>query len=377
MPWKVHPVPELRTALVHAVRHAGLPVAEAARRFGVSRQAAHTWLARYDAEPDRPLDDRSRRPLHSPGRTPEEVERAVLEARDRWGWGPRKLRAVMLRDGLTPPPTRTIAAILARHGRTQPSPAESAPPPQRFERSVPNELWQMDFKGPIEVARRRVTPLSVLDDHSRYLLCLRPCSDMTHATVRAVLWEVFGEVGLPGSLLCDNAFSNAKSSGVGLTGFEGWLVRLGIHPLHGRPYHPQTQGKVERFHGTLVAEVLPHVRRDTAEHFAADLEAWRPVYNAIRPHEALGDEPPVTRWRPSERKRPDRLPEATYPAGSTLRRVGQVGEIRYRMARILVGRGLTGEPVRVEERDGQVEVFYCEYRVRCLSAAELHRDRML
>ena len=377
MPWEVQPVPELRSALVHAVRHAGLSVAEAARRYGISRQAAHTWLARYDADPDAPLVDRPRRPRRSPGRTPEEAERAVLEARDRWGWGPRKLRAVMTREGLAPPPVRTIAAILRRHGRTRPAPGEPGPPPQRFERSAPNELWQMDFKGPIEVARRKVTPLSVLDDHSRYLLCLRPCADMTHATVQAALWDVFGDVGMPESLLCDNAFSNAKTGGVGLTGFEGWLVRLGIRPAHGRPYHPQTQGKVERFHGTLESELWPRVRRDSDEHFAADCEAWRPVYNAIRPHEALGDEPPVTRWRPSPRKRPDRIPEATYPAGSVLRRVGQVGEIRYRMARILVGRGLTGEPVRVEERDGQVEVYYCDYRVRCLSAAELRCDRML
>ena len=97
----------------------------------------------------------------------------------------------------------------------------------------------------------------------------------------------------------------------------------------------------------------------------------------MRPHEALGDEPPVTRWRPSARRRPDRVPEATYPADATVRRVGQVGEIRYRAARIMVGRGLAGEPVRVEERGGSVEVYYCAHRVRCLSAAELRRDTML
>lgn len=377
MPWEVKPVPELRLALVHAVRHAGLSVAEAARRFGVSRQAAHTWLARHDADPDAPLTDRSRRPASSPRRTPEAVEAAVLAARDRWGWGPRKLHAWMLREGLAPPPARTVAAILARHGRTRPAAAEAPPATQRFERAAPNELWQMDFKGPIEVARRRVTPLTVLDDHSRYLLCLRPCYDMTYATVQAALWDLFGDAGLPDRLLCDNAFSTAGNSGVGLTSFEGWLVRLGVRPAHGRPYHPQTQGKVERFHGTLQAELYPHVRRDAPEHFAADCEAWRPIYNAIRPHEALGDRPPASRWRPSPRRRPDRVPEATYPAGSTVRRVGQVGEVRYRMARIMAGRGLAGEPVRVEERDGSVEVYYCDYRVRCLSASDLRRDTML
>src|SRR5512135_2773139 len=145
MPWEVHPVPELRSALVHAVRQAGLSVAEAARRFSVSRKTAFKWLARHDAEPERPLADRSRRPLRSPGRTPEEVERLVLEARDRWGWGPRKLRAVVDRDGQPAPPVRTIAAILHRHGRTRPAPAPPGPPPQHFERSRPNELGQLDF----------------------------------------------------------------------------------------------------------------------------------------------------------------------------------------------------------------------------------------
>jgi hypothetical protein len=101
------------------------------------------------------------------------------------------------------------------------------------------------------------------------------------------------------------------------------------------------------------------------------------VYNTVRPHEALGDEPPVCRWRPGARRRPDRVPEATYPAGTTLRRVGQVGDVRWQGARIMAGRGLAGEPVRVEERGGQVEIYYCTHRIRCLLASELRRDKML
>jgi transposase InsO family protein len=377
MPWEVQPVPELRTALVHAVRHAGLPVAAAARRFGVSRQTAHTWLARYDADPAAPLVDRPRRPRRSPRRTPEDVERLVLEARDRWGWGPRKLRAVLARDGRTAPPPRTIAAILRRAGRTPPPPAAApAAPPQRFERSAPNELWQLDFKGPLEVERRRVSPLAVLDDHSRYLLCLRPCPDMTYATVQAILWETFGEVGLPEAILCDNAFG-ARNTAVGLSAFDAWLIRLGIRPAHGRPYHPQTQGEVERLNGTLERELWPTARRDTAAHFAADCEAWRPVYNAVRPHEALDDAPPVTRWRPSPRRRPAAVPAAAYPAGATVRTVSPTGSVRYRRARVLVGGGLAGEPVRLVEKDGILEIYYCDHRVRDLSTAMLSRDTVL
>jgi transposase InsO family protein len=377
MPWKVDPVPEQRTALVHAVRTAGLPVAEAARRYGVSRKTAFKWLARFDADPAAPLADRSRRPHRSPARTADEAERAVLEARDRYGWGPRKLRAVLEAEGRPAPPARTVAEVLRRHGRAAARPpAAAAAPPQRFERSAPNELWQLDFKGPVEVERRRVAPLSVLDDHSRYLLALRPCADMTYATVEAVLWGLFGDVGMPEQVLCDNAFS-ARNTAVGLSAFDAWLIRLGIRPAHGRPYHPQTQGKVERLNGTLQREVWPVARRDLLSHFAADLERWRPVYNATRPHEALGDEPPASRWRPSPRRRPDSLPEVEYPAGAEVRVVGRAGDIRWHRSRVLVGQGLAGERVRVVDAGPQVEVYYAAHRVRCIASALLKPDARL
>jgi transposase InsO family protein len=378
VPWKVQPVPEQRTALVHAVRTAGLSVSEAARRLGVSRKTAHKWLARFDADPAGPLVDRSRRPGRSPNRSAEVVEAVVLEARDRYGWGPRKLHAVLKAEGRPAPPPRTIAAILRRHGRAAVTghPGPVAPPPHRFERDAPNQLWQLDFKGPLEVDRRRVVPLSVLDDHSRYLLALRPCADQTFATAQAVLWDVFGDVGLPEAVLCDNAFS-ARNTLVGLSGFDAWLIRLGIRPVHGRPFHPQTQGKVERFHGTLERELWPGARRDRLEHFAEDLERWRPVYNAVRPHEAIGDEPPVCRWRPSSRPRPASVPEVVYPADAVLRKVGPGGEIRWHTARIQGGLGLAGEWARVIDRGEQGEVDYGTHRVRCVPAEVLREPRRL
>jgi transposase InsO family protein len=373
MPWKVDPVPEQRTALVHAVRTAGLSVAEAARRYGVSRKTAFKWLARFDADPDAPLADRSRRPRRSPARTAEEAERAVLEVRDRHGWGPRKIAAVLAREGRPAPPARTVAAVLRRHGRVAAADPAAAPPTQRFERPAPNELWQLDFKGPLEVERRRVTPLTVLDDHSRYLLALRPCADMTYVTAWAVLWGLFGDVGMPEQVLCDNAFA-ARNTAVGLSRFDAWLIRLGIRPIHGRPYHPQTQGKVERLHGTLQREVWPTARRDLLSHFEADLERWRPIYNATRPHEALGDEPPSSRWRPSGRRRPDSLPAVEYPPGAEVRVVGQAGDIRWHRSRVLVGQGLAGQRVRVVDAGPQVEVYYAAHRVRCIASALLKPD---
>ena len=376
MPWEVSPVSELRLAFVHQVLTLGRPVARACRDFGISRQAGYKWLRRYRAAPARPLADASRRPHASPGRTPPELERAVLAARDEFGWGPRKLHALLTARGLDLPSARTVAAILRRHGRVGP-PAAPPGPPQRFERPAPNDLWQCDFKGRLEVARRWADPLTVLDDHSRFLVALRPCPDQTMATAWAVLWDAFGEYGLPTAVLCDNAFG-ARLATPGLSWFEARLLRLGVRALHGRPYHPQTQGKVERFHGTLEREVWPHVRRDTLAHFTADLDAWRTgVYNPVRPHEALGDVPPLARWRPSPRPRPAALPELDYPPGADVRTVGAVGDVRWRGYRILVGRGVAGERVGVEEADREVVVRYAGAVVRRLRLAECRRGAML
>jgi transposase InsO family protein len=359
MPWSTNTVSELRTAFVHAVRTAGRSVSQAARDFGISRKTAYKWLARFDQQ--QPLDDRSTRPTRSPTRTADALEAAVLAVRDRHGWGPRKITAYLRNDNQPTVPTRTAAAILQRHKRITPKPAlETAD--QRFERAEPNQLWQVDFKGYVEVARTKVYPLTVLDDHSRFLLALGCGEDVTMARAWKVLWNVFGEYGLPEAILCDNAFG---ASGLGVSWFEAKLIRLGIRATHGRPYHPQTQGKVERLHGTLETEVFPRLDRADRASFEAGLDRWRrEVYNAIRPHESLGDVAPVCRWRPSPRSRPAALPEVEYPTGSVLRRVASVGEIRWRGAKVLAGGGLVGEWVRIEETEDSVLLWYGAHRIR-------------
>src|SRR5688500_15548212 len=126
----------------------------------------------------------------------------------------------------------------------------------------------------------------------------------------------------------------------GISAFDARLVLLGIRPSHGRPYHPQTQGKVERLNGSSVRELIDfNARRDCREHFEADCRAWRGVYNTLRPHEALGDLPPVERWRPSPRPRPRELPEVAYGPGAVLRTVSCTGVISFNGRSILCGRG--------------------------------------
>lgn len=370
MPWKVHPMSEIRIAFVHQVVTLKLPVASACRSFGISRKTAYKWLQRHQNAPDLPLTDHSRRPRFSPARTALDLENLVLSVRDQYGWGPRKIHAHLIHQQHSLPSVRTVAAILKRHGRinsTDPQTLEL----QRFERSAPNELWQCDFKGYLEVARQRVFPFTVLDDHSRYLFAVQPCFDQTMKTAWDVLWQVFGEVGLPESLLCDNAFGNHNRT-PGLSWFEARLVRLNIRTIHGRPYHPQTQGKIERLHGTLVREVWPRVRRDHVDHFTQDVSRWRvDVYNSLRPHEAIGDLPPLSRWKPSPRRRPVQLPPVEYPSGAVLRKVAPGGHIQWHQYRILAGCGLAGEWIRVEERDQEVALFFAHKEIRCLPRANL------
>jgi transposase InsO family protein len=374
MSWEVKPVSELRLTFVHQVLTLHRPVATACHDFGISRKTGYKWLRRYRYASDSGLGDRSRRPQHSPARTDPTLEQAILQVRDHYGWGPRKIHAYLNNNGLSGCCTRTVANVLRRHGRIVPQPQPAPSPVQFFERGHPHELWQCDFKGPLEIGRRALHPFTVIDDHSRYLLAVQPCPDKTMRVAFDILWEAFGEFGLPERILCDNAFGSPQPDVPGVSWFEARLIRLGIETSHGRPYHPQTQGKVERLHETLEAEVWPHVRRDTVAHFQEDVERWRrEVYNPIRPHESLGDQPPVSRFGPSPRRRPERLPEVDYAIGSELRRVHGSGHILWRGCKIRVGSGLVDDRVRVEDRGHELGIYYAWKQIRVLPTVALER----
>ena len=383
MPWKVQAMSEIRGAFVQAVVQGQQPVAAACRQYGISRKTGYKWLRRYRADTTRPLHDQPRRPQRSPRRSATALEEEVLRVRTEFGWGAPKIWAHLRNQAESQGRTRelpcekTLGNILRRHGRTARDPAAAPVPPQFFARPRPNELWQCDFKGSVEVERQKVFPFTVLDDHSRYLLALVPCVDVTMASAWAVLWETFGAFGLPESLLSDNAFGTQYPRLPGLSWFEARLIRLGIRPLHGRPYHPQTQGKVERLHGTLAQEVWPYINRQTRASFAAELQRWRTqVYNPVRPHESLDGRPPQSRFVASARARPPEVPPAVYEPGAVVRRVSNGGDISWRGYRILVGGGLSGERVRVEDQGPEVAVYYCWKQVRSVPTANLRKDRM-
>jgi transposase len=367
---------EQRQALCYRIAVSGRGVSAVCREMGVSRKTAYKWLKVYRQAPGCSLADRSRRPHRSPGRTASAVEAEVLALRDAHRWGARKIRKVLQRGGdETVPSSRTVTAVLRRHGRieTVRSPDGQEPATRRFEHGSPNALWQLDHKGPLEIARLRHHPLTVVDDHSRFCLCFEPLADLTLASTWPVLWDLFGEYGLPEAILSDGAFAARRDgTGGGVSDFDQRLLRLGIRPVHGRAYHPQAQGKVERLHATIEWELLGfNARRDAMNHFLADRDRWRRTYNLLRPHESLDDQPPISRYRRSPIPRPDTLPEIVYPPGTLLRRVSQVGDIRYHRVRIALSRSLARQCVRIEERPHEVAVYYANRLLRVIAHDQL------
>ncbi|ACL55380.1 Integrase catalytic region [Methylobacterium nodulans ORS 2060] len=255
VPWQEVSVIDNRAEFVGLAQQEAANVAALCRRFGISRKTGYKWLGR--ARSGAGLDDRSRRPHASPARTSPEMEEAVLELRTAHpSWGGRKLRRRLQDQGQeVVPAASTITAVLARHARLGQPDAPSIPF-TRFEHPRPNALWQMDFKGHFAHAGGRCHPLTVLDDHSRYALCLAACADEVTATVQGQLSATFRRYGLPERINLDNGSPWGNGPGQRYTPLTVWLLRLGIHISHSRPYHPQTNGKDEGFHRTLKRDVL-------------------------------------------------------------------------------------------------------------------------
>ena len=280
MPWKECSAMLLRKEFVMLVANNIVPVRTLCARYGISPKTAYKWLDRYRKEGEEGLKDRSRRPHHSISKTTPCAEEEICSVRDAHSaWGGRKIRRYLINKGSIPPSASTISKVLKRSGRINPEQSRAHGPWKRFERGAPNELWQMDFKGDFSVGSVRCHPLTVLDDHSRFAICLKACDNERTDTVKASLVAAFRCYGLPDRILMDNGppfFGDDTASP--LTRLGAWLIHLGIAITHGRPYHPQTQGKDERFHRTLKAEVLTGRFRDLS-HCQHRFDAWREVYN--------------------------------------------------------------------------------------------------
>jgi transposase InsO family protein len=362
MAWKTMDVQEQRVRFVVEATQKARTFRALCAAYEISRPTGYLWLKRYCELGVAGIAEQSRKPHGSPWQTGTELERRVVEVREIYpDWGARKLQVVLARAGVDLL-RNTIHRILLRHGMVRS--AERYPPAvQRFERGQPNELWQMDFKGPPKGWPQPAGPLSVLDDHSRYLITLAANGSTQGAPVQSSLEEAFQRCGVPDAMLMDHGVPWwSMSSAWGRTHLSRWLMRQGIRLCWSGIRHPQTQGKVERFHGSLQRAL--ERRGPAPSETQAWLAAYRWEHNHVRPHEALGMQTPATRWKPSPRRYDPNPPRWEYPEGAWVLKVDGQGKLDIKGQKWKVSKSLAGEWVQVVQVEQRMLVFYCATLIR-------------
>jgi transposase InsO family protein len=369
MPWKECSQMSQRKEFVTFALQQGLCFNELCRRFGISRKTGYKWVQRYCEGGNDQLLNQSRRPLSSPLSTPSEVELKVLEIRSQFHWGGRKIRDYLLNMGYCHvPASSTITRILHRHNRISDDSTEKSKRWNRFERKTPNDLWQMDFKGHFAVGKKRCHPLTVIDDHSRYCIRLQSTPAENSTFVKPALVDAFRIYGLPMQINTDNGAPWGHCGPKGMSRFGAWLIRLGIKISYSSPGHPQTNGKDERFNRTLKAEVLQANAFINLKAVQDAFDYWRPIYNNERPHDSLGGKAPVSRYTPSDRPYPEKLPPIEYSSNDFIRKVQNGGIIWFKGGIHFISEALIKEPVAVRPTitDGVWEVYYVRQKVKTI-----------
>ena len=370
VPWQPRAEMDIKREFVELALQEGANRRELCRRFGISPKTGYALLTRHAQEGAASFTPRSTRPVHSPARTAAPMEQLVVALRrEHPSWGGRKIARRLSDLGHRDVPTpSTVTAILHRHGLITSQASLAAQHWHRFEHDAPNALWQIDFKGDFDTARARCYPLTLLDDHSRFNLALHACANVATSSVQPHLTQAFQRYGLPLRINADNGapWGSPRLPAGSLSELGVWLVRLGIRITHSAPYHPQTNGKIERFHRSLKAELLSgHGFADLPQAQCA-FERWRTLYNHQRPHDALGLQTPAKRYQLSPRRWPSSLPPIEYPSQDTVAMVKWNGEVRLHGHHLHVSNALLKLPIAFRadpEHDGCFDAFFCHHHL--------------
>ena len=367
MPWKETTMERERIFFVQRTLNKEKSKSALCREYGISRPTGDKWIARYlNGET---MSDRSRAPFRTPNKTSPDAEERIVALRQRHpAIGAKKLKRLLENQGQPAPAYSTINAILHRNGLITPEASQAATPYHRFEKARANEMWQADFKGHFAMANGlRCYPLTVLDDHSRFNLCIDAKGNEQYVGVRESFLRLFHEYGLPDTLLCDNGKPWAGSRDYGYAQFEVWLMELGILTKHGRAYHPQTQGKEERFHGSLKRELLKHHTIADSAHAQRLFDEYRGFYNHERPHHALNLDTPANRYTRSSRELPNRIRPWEYSGDYKIRKVKQTGEISFLGHPYIIGKAFFGRQVGLYGVPAMPDTYSVMYRQFCVA----------
>ena len=370
MPWECKTVEEIRREFVIAAKKEK-NFSKLCREYGITRKTGYKWLERF--ENNEGLSDRNKSPHNSPNKTPVEIEELILGiSKENPGWGAKTIKKVLENRGETGLPcVKTVNNILNRYGCISPEESMKRIPYIRFEKERCNEMWQTDFKGEFLMGNNKYCfPLDILDDHSRFLIQITP-TESTANFVIACFKRAFEEYGLPDSILSDNGAQFAGFRN-GFTQFEKWLMNLDVLPIHERIKHPQTQGKIERFHRTLKDELLKHIVFDDIEDADRQLQRWRYKYNNIRPHEALGLKCPAQVYEPCRRTYNEIIPKFEYGGDFKVIKVNSWGYLRFADWKIYLSETMANEYIEIRPNPlgDSFDVCYRNFKIACIDAQQ-------
>ena len=359
----------VRQMVVDAVLLEGRSVREVARSFGVSKTFVAKLVKRFKEGGAENLEPRSRAHHADPQKTPLDIEDRVVALRKQLlDYGVDAGAATIQSHlegqiGATPSVT-TIHRILVRRGFVTPQPTKRPKSSYvRFEADQPNEMWQSDFTEWRLSTGRKVEILNFIDDHSRLLIASRALAVVTGPDVIATFLGAIERWGTPACVLTDNGAVYNAISRQGRTAFESLLDDLGVTYKHGRPYHPQTQGKMERWHRTLKQWLVKHPSRSLAQ-LQRKLDEFVAYYNEVRPHRARGRRTPASAYAAREKARPS---APTHHPHYRVRRdvVDTHGKVslrhRGKMLHVNVGYRHRGQRVILHVIDDEVRVLSEDY----------------
>ena len=343
MPWRSKSVEDLRKEFVLAAQGCS-NFSALCREFKITRKTGMKWCERF--ENNQPLSDQSRSPHTIPNKTPPEVEKLIVNERiNNPGWGAKTIHQVLVNKGHKDLPcVKTINNILNRYHLISEEESLKHQPYKRFERDNCNSLWQTDFKGEFRTADGKYCyPPDIMDDCSRFLIRISAYLN-TNNVVIPTFKAAFEEYGMPMAVLSDNGcqFSGFKN---GYTQFEKWLMDHDILPIHGRIKHPQTQGKIERFHRTMKSELLKHNTFANCAEADIALNEWRNKYNTIRPHQALNMKCPADVYTTSDRRYSDIVKPFEYSGTNHIIKVNSWGYVRFGKWQIYLSETMIGEHI--------------------------------
>jgi transposase InsO family protein len=362
MPWRCETVMDLRIEFVVQAKKKETSMSKLCKQFGISRPTGYLWLRRYEqARSVTALAELSRRPLSSPAKTDPSLESRICHIRQQKGWGARKIKVLLGDETISTP---TIHRVLVRGGLVSADPARQEAT-LRFEREQSNELAQMDFKGEYLVRGGKCYPLSFIDDHSRYLLGFWPLQSTRSEGVYRRLKQHFLQEGMPQAILTDHGTSwYSTTNGHGLTWLGVWLIKQGVEIHYSGIGHPQTQGKVERFHRTLNERTRHRGLPLTMSEWRKWAEEFRKEYNEERPHEALGMKTPAQVYKRENLRQYQENPRDWEYGDGKVERLNTQGSLKYGGRRYFVCEALAQERVRVDEVEGKLVVTFRQMTVR-------------